>query len=283
MKLSVVVPVYNEIHTLDSVLAEVARSLPQVAKEIIVVDDASTDGTREWLARTIQPMVAESAGLAPPSVALPPPVSPAGTSPRTGPAMHSPAGSLTATDQRNLSSAAPVTIRALFHAHNQGKGAALRTGFAAATGEVIVIQDADLEYTPQDWEPMWRLIAEGRADVVYGSRFYGNPHRVLYFHHFLGNKLITLLINLLCNTMFTDIEVCYKMFRAEVLDGLSLCCDGFGFEVEFTVKVSRSARRWRLYESGVSYYGRTYDEGKKISWKDGFRALGYIIWFRLVG
>ncbi|MBE9078842.1 glycosyltransferase family 2 protein [Romeria aff. gracilis LEGE 07310] len=277
MKLSVIVPVYNELHTLDSVLAEVARSLPQVAKEIIVVDDGSTDGTREWLAHTIQPATAE-AEL--PSMALPSPP-PAEFRPVV-PTMPLSAGSSTVTEQRDRLPA-PVIIRALFHPRNQGKGAALRTGFAAATGEVIVIQDADLEYTPQDWEPMWRLMAEGRADVVYGSRFYGNPHRVLYFHHFLGNKLITLLVNLLCNTMFTDIEVCYKMFRAEVLNGLALRCDGFGFEVEFTVKVSRSAHRWRLYESGVSYYGRTYDEGKKISWKDGFRALGYIIWFRLMG
>lgn len=279
MKLSVIVPVYNEIHTLDSVLAEVARSLPQVAKEIIVVDDGSTDGTREWLARTSQPAIAE---LEEPATLPRDPQSGVtlALEPVPEPATRA-ASSSTATDRECLSTA-PVSIKALFHPHNQGKGAALRTGFAAATGEVIVIQDADLEYTPQDWEPMWRLIAEGRADVVYGSRFYGNPHRVLYFHHFLGNKLITLLVNLLCNTMFTDIEVCYKMFRAEVLHGLALRCDGFGFEVEFTVKVSRT-QRWRLYESGVSYYGRTYDEGKKISWKDGFRALGYIIWFRLVG
>ena len=147
----------------------------------------------------------------------------------------------------------------------------------------MVIQDADLEYDPQDWADMWRLIAEGKADVVFGSRFYGKPHRVLYFHHFLGNKTISMLLNLACNTMLSDIEVCYKMFRKEVLEGVALTCDGFGFEVEFTMKVARSARRWRLYETGVSYYGRTYEEGKKISWKDGVRALWLIVWFWLRG
>lgn len=129
---------------------------------------------------------------------------------------------------------------------------------------------------------MGRLILEGYADVVYGSRFYGKPHRVLYFHHLLANKLISNLINLLCNTTLSDIEVCYKMFRREVLEGMKLSCNDFGFEVEFTVKVTKSRQRWRFYETGISYYGRTYAEGKKINWKDGVKALWYIIRFRLM-
>ena len=229
MKLSVVIPVYNEIRTIESVLKAVTQTLPDVTKEIVVVDDGSTDGTRELLA--------------------------------------------------NHKETAAIPIRLILQPQNQGKGAALRAGFAVASGEVIVIQDADLEYDPQDWADMWRLIADGKADVVFGSRFYGKPHRVLYFHHFLGNKTISMLLNLACNTMLSDIEVCYKMFRAQVLEDIDLTCDGFGFEVEFTMKVARSARRWRLYEVGVSYYGRTYEEGKKISWRDGVRALWLIFWF----
>ena len=226
MKLSVVIPVFNEVQTIESVLKMVAKTLPDVHKEIVVVDDGSTDGTRELLA------------------------------------------SHEADD-----------YRLVLQPQNRGKGAALRAGFEAASGDVIVIQDADLEYDPQDWGDMWRLIDEGKADVVFGSRFYGKPHRVLYFHHFLGNKTISMLLNLACNTMLSDIEVCYKMFRREVLKDVALTCDGFGFEVEFTMKVARSPQRWRLYETGVSYYGRTYEEGKKISWKDGVRALGLIVWF----
>jgi glycosyltransferase involved in cell wall biosynthesis len=156
----------------------------------------------------------------------------------------------------------------------------LRTGFAAATGDVLVIQDADLEYDPRDWEEMWQLIADGYADVVYGSRFYGKPHRALYFHHYLGNKLISMLVNLLCDVTLSDIEVCYKMFRREVLEGLTLTCNDFGFEVEFTVKVAKP-KRWRIYEVGIRYYGRTYAEGKKINWKDGLKALWYIVKFWL--
>ena len=241
MKLSVVIPVYNEVRTIESVLETVAKTLPDVTKEIVVVDDGSTDGTRELL--------------------------------------------------KNHKETASIPIQLILQSQNQGKGAALRTGFESATGDVIVIQDADLEYDPKDWEDMWPLIAEGKADVVFGSRFYGKPHRVLYFHHFLGNKAISMLLNLLCNTMLSDVEVCYKMFRKEVLESITLTCDGFGFEVEFTVKVARysggvassSPGRWRLYETGVAYYGRTYEEGKKISWKDGVRALGLIVWFWMRG
>lgn len=279
VKLSVIVPVYNEIHTIDSTLTEVIRALPQVAKEIIIVDDGSTDGTREWLTRTVQ---TEKANLA------------VQTDEHRSYMMLNANRQLiaiqegddrlhklqAATDSGLSGSTLPVAVKVILHDRNQGKGAALRRGFQAATGEVFVIQDADLEYTPQDWGRMWQLIADGRADVVYGSRFYGEPHRVLYFHHLLGNKVITTLTNLLCNTTFTDIEVCYKMFRCEVVQELQLTCNDFGFEVEFTVKMSRSPRRWRLYEAGISYYGRTYEEGKKINWRDGLKALWYIVRFR---
>lgn len=240
MKLSVVIPVYNEINTIDAVLKMVSEALPGVAKEIIIVDDFSTDGTREWL--TTQNSKAW--------VSIP--------------------------EQPFL-----VNVRVVLQPQNKGKGAALRTGFNVATGDVIIIQDADLEYDPQDWADMWQLIADNKADVVYGSRFYGKPHRVLYFHHSLGNKTISTLLNVVCNTTLSDVEVCYKMFRTEVLKDIELTCDGFGFEVEFSVKVARSPHRWRLYEVAVAYYGRTYEEGKKISWKDGVKALWLIVWFAL--
>jgi glycosyltransferase involved in cell wall biosynthesis len=169
----------------------------------------------------------------------------------------------------------------LFHERNRGKGAAVRTGFARASGDVIVIQDADLEYDPNDWSRMFPLIMDRKvADVVYGSRFYGRPHRSLYFHHYLGNRLISFLFNLLYNQMLSDIEVCYKMFTSEVLRELKLTSDDFGFEVEITAQIAR-ARRWRIYEVGISYYGRTYDEGKKINWLDGLKALVYLFKFRI--
>jgi len=274
LKLSVIIPVYNEIHTLDSTLTEVVRAMPQVDKEIIVVDDGSTDGTREWLIRTIQTKSDQTEShLAYMTLNAKQQLISLAQEDELVDRFQT-------VDAPVLSTMLPVAIKVIFHDRNQGKGAALRTGFQAATGEVLVIQDADLEYNPQDWGRMWQLIADGRADVVYGSRFYGEPHRVLYFHHLLGNKVITTLTNLLCNTTFTDIEVCYKMFRSEVLQELQLTCNDFGFEVEFTVKMSRSPRRWRLYEAGIAYYGRTYEEGKKINWRDGLKALWYIVRFR---
>ncbi|ACK64118.1 glycosyl transferase family 2 [Rippkaea orientalis PCC 8801] len=267
MKLSVVIPVYNEIHTIDSALTKVAQALPGVAKEIIVVDDGSSDGTREWLVQTFGEINRQGV-----SVRL-----------DRNQRLIVEHGETYENHYHNteiaISDPAKTAIQVIFHKRNQGKGAALRTGFKAATGEVIVIQDADLEYDPQDWKRMWRLIEEGWADVVYGSRFYGEPHRVLYFHHLLGNQVISNFINLLCNTTLTDIEVCSKMFRREVLDDMKLTCNDFGFEVEFTVKVAKSRRRWRLYEAGVSYYGRSYAEGKKINWIDGVKALWYIVRF----
>jgi glycosyltransferase involved in cell wall biosynthesis len=171
------------------------------------------------------------------------------------------------------------SIRSLFHDRNQGKGAALRTGLRAATGDVIVIQDADLEYDPADWHRFWPLFAEGHADVVYGSRFYGAPHRCLYYHHFFANKIISLLFSVLYNQILSDLEVCYKMFTRDVLNLLTLRSNDFGFEIEFSSNIAR-ARRLRIYELAISYFGRTYDEGKKINWKDGVKALFYLVRYR---
>lgn len=270
MKLSVIIPVYNERPYIEQVLKRVVNALPQVEKEIIIVDDGSTDGTREWLRETFgetnpEPTVVRVRELG--------------------------SWEIWKSENRETergengeqqSVVMPCTVRVIFHDLNKGKGGALKTGFTAATGDVLVIQDADLEYDPRDWEEMWQLIAEGYADVVYGSRFYGKPHRALYYHHFIGNKIISNLINLLCDVTLSDIEVCYKMFRREVLDSITLTCDDFGFEVEFTVKVAKQ-RRWRIYETGIRYYGRTYAEGKKINWKDGLKALWYIVKFWLWG
>ena len=240
MNLSIVVPAYNEAATIERVLRAAAAALPQVEKQIVVVDDGSTDGTREWLTQRFAP------GAAPLQAA----------------------------------GAAPVSVDVVFHERNRGKGGALRTGFARARGDVVVVQDADLEYDPADWTGMWDLVAvRGVADVVYGSRFFGRPHRSLNFHHFLGNKVISWLFNVLYNQTLTDIEVCYKMLRREVLDGMRLSCDDFGIEVEITARIAR-ARRWRIYEMGISYFGRTYSDGKKINWRDGFKALWYILRFR---
>ncbi|WP_267383924.1 glycosyltransferase family 2 protein [Cyanobacterium sp. uoEpiScrs1] len=267
MKLSIVIPVYNEIHTIETAVIKVAQALPGITKEIILVDDGSTDGSREWLVQTFRQANSEGVKIGLNSnqqlIVQEKPES----------EIHHPRSEVTSSD------CFFIDVQVIFHKRNQGKGAALRTGFKAARGEVILIQDADLEYDPQDWGRMWRLIEAGCADVIYGSRFYGEPHRVLYFHHLLGNQVISNFINLLCNTTLTDIEVCTKMFRREVLDDIELICNDFGFEVEFTVKVAKSRRRWRLYEAGVSYYGRSYAEGKKINWTDGVKALWYIIRF----
>jgi glycosyltransferase involved in cell wall biosynthesis len=163
---------------------------------------------------------------------------------------------------------------------NQGKGAALRDGFALAKGELVLVQDADLEYDPQDYPKLVQPILDGRADVVYGSRFIGEPHRVLYFWHTVGNKVLTSWSNMLTNLNLTDMEVCYKVFRKEVLDRIAVRCNRFGFEPEVTAKIARMRPRLRIYEVGVAYYGRSYEEGKKITWKDGIKAILAIIRFR---
>lgn len=275
LDLSIVIPVYNEIHTIDTVLSNVVQACPNIPKELILVDDGSTDGTRQWLVETFGVVPHESV-----SIELTPdhPIVAASPLRQDQDLLVSPQPSRLAAVVQH----APIRAKIIFHPRNQGKGAALRTGFQEATGDVIVIQDADLEYDPHDWAKMWRLIAEGKADVVYGSRFYGDPHRVLYFHHLLGNRVISALVDFACNTTLTDIEVCYKMFRRDVLEDIRLTCNDFGFEVEFTMKVARSRRRWRIYETGISYYGRSYEEGKKINWRDGVKALWYIFKFWLL-
>ena len=244
MKLSVVVPVYNEVTTLPIILNRVVAAIPYVEKEIIVVDDCSTDGTTAWL----QHSVGHEIKIA----------------------------SFDCTGVVRIDNSVPgmpaATIRAIFHERNGGKGAALRTGFRAATGDVLVIQDADLEYDPTDWERFWPLFVNDIADVVYGSRFHGNPHRSFYYHHYLANRFISFVFSILYNQILTDLEVCYKMFARHVLDLLTLRSNDFVFEIEFSADIARS-RTLRIYEVGISYYGRTYAEGKKINWKDGIKAL----------
>jgi glycosyltransferase involved in cell wall biosynthesis len=253
--LSIVIPVYNERHTLGPILAAVGSALPEVSKQVIVVDDGSTDGTREWLKVNFPVGVRRGSEIG------------VDTSGRL--------------DVSARVNEAQISIEPLYHARNQGKGAALRTGFAAVRGDVVVIQDADLEYDPQDWTAMYDLIAIREvADVVYGSRFHGRAHRSLYFHHYLANRLISLLFNALYNQTLSDIETCYKMMTAKVTRSLSLSVNDFGVEVEISANIARQ-RKMRIYELGISYYGRSYAEGKKINWKDGAKALWYLLKFRL--
>ena len=252
MKLSIVIPCYNEAATIAECLVRVVAAVPEVVKEIVIVDDGSRDGTRDWLAR--------HAALAGSSCAL----------------EIDAAGDLRVVPGPSREFA----VRVVLHERNRGKGGALQTGFATVSGDVVVIQDADLEYDPNDWQTMYELIAVKRvADVVYGSRFYGRPHRALYFHHFLANRVISFLFNALYDQTLTDIEVCYKMFTREVLADMRLSANDFGIEVQMSAQMAR-ARKWRIYELGISYYGRTYDEGKKINWKDGVKALWYLFKYR---
>ena len=224
MKLSIIIPCYNEEATIEKLIAAVKKS-PVKEKEIIVVDDFSKDDTREILK-----------GI--------------------------------------------KDVKVIYHNKNQGKGAALRTGFKVATGDICIVQDADLEYDPQEYEIVIEPILNDKADVVFGSRFLsGRPHRVVYFWHRVGNGILTLLSNLFTDLNLTDMETCYKAFRTEIIQGIRIRENRFGFEPEITAKISK--QNLRIYEVGISYYGRTYAEGKKIGWKDGFRAIYCILKYNI--
>ena len=227
MTISIVIPVYNEATTLRMLLDRVVVA-PScgLQKELVLVNDCSTDGTKELL---------------------------------------------------NTVAKERPEWKIIHHEVNQGKGATLRTGFQRATGDIVLIQDADLEYDPNEYPILLKPILDGHADVVYGSRFLGGgTHRVVYFWHSVGNKFLTLLSNMTTNINLTDMEVCYKVFKKEVLAGITLCENRFGFEPEITAKVAR-AKKWKIYEVPISYYGRSYEEGKKIGWRDGFRAIWCIL------
>jgi glycosyltransferase involved in cell wall biosynthesis len=242
-KLSVVIPVYNEKDTIFEILRRVLET--QMRKEVVVVDDCSNDGTREILH-----------GMA---------------ELQNNGEIRAPAND--AGDRIDLRE-----IRFFFQGENQGKGAALRRGFAVATGDIVLVQDADLEYDPRDYSKLLEPILDGRADVVFGSRFLGGPQRVHYFWHYVANKFLTLLSDMATNLKLTDMETCYKVFRREVLKDIQIKSDRFGFEPEITAKVAKG--NWRVYEVPISYAGRTYEEGKKITWKDGVQALWCIIRFK---
>ncbi len=221
MRLSVIIPCYNELNTIDTII-DAVNNAPYKDKEIIIVDDCSSDGTREKLINVI-----ESSGR---------------------------------------------VSKVIYHDVNQGKGAALRSGIQAATGDLVIIQDADLEYDPNEYPRLIEPILNNKADVVFGSRFLGgDAHRVLYFWHRVGNGFLTLLSNMFTNLNLTDMETCYKVFRREIIQGIAIEESRFGFEPEITAKVSKL--KCRIYEVGISYYGRTYDDGKKIGWRDGVRAI----------
>jgi len=225
--LSVIIPCYNECATIEKIVECVTAS--PVDKEIIIVDDASTDGTCDLLKTKIEPLVA----------------------------------------------------KVVYHEKNQGKGAALRTGFAHATGDYVIVQDADLEYDPLEYHYLLQPALDGKADVVFGSRFMGDrPHRVLYFWHAVGNSFLTLLSNMFTNLNLTDMETCYKLFKREIIQSITIVENRFGFEPEITAKASRLD--CRIYEVGISYYGRSYREGKKIGWKDGVRAIYCIFKYGLL-
>ena len=243
-KLSVVIPVYNEKDTIFEIIRRVQEGA--MRKEIVIVDDCSKDGTRQVLENLaeLQKQGEQSAS---------------------------------ANDGGD-----PVSlkdIRIFFQGENLGKGAALRRGFAVATGDIVLVQDADLEYDPRDYPKLLEPIIDGRADVVFGSRFLGGPQRVHYFWHYVANKFLTLLSDMFTDLKLTDMETCYKVFRQEVLRDIQIKSNRFGFEPEITAKVAKG--KWRVYEVPISYAGRTYEEGKKITWKDGVQALWCIIRFKL--
>lgn len=233
--MSIVIPAYNEEATIHRILEKVnkVQLLNNISKEVIIVNDCSTDGTQRRL-EELQHQFKD------------------------------------------------MPMQLFHHSVNQGKGAALHTGIAKATGDVLVIQDADLEYDPEEYNILMKPFLDGFADVVYGSRFMGgNAHRILFFWHSIGNKVLTFLSNMLTNLNLTDMETCYKMFRRDVIQGLQLEEKRFGFEPEVTAKIAR-IKNIRIYEVGISYYGRTFEEGKKIGWRDGFRAIYCILKYKLV-
>jgi glycosyltransferase involved in cell wall biosynthesis len=242
-KVSIVIPVYNEKSTIDEILQRVLDT--GVRKEVIIVDDCSTDGTRQIL----EAMAARQTK-----------------------------GDSAAPAQDNGEPIELRDLRFFFQTPNQGKGAALRRGFAEATGEIVLVQDADLEYDPRDYSVLLEPIIDGRADVVYGSRFLGGPQRVHYFWHYVANRTLTLLSDIFTNLKLTDMETCYKVFRKEVLKGIEIKSNRFGFEPEITAKIAK--HNWRIYEVPITYAGRTYEEGKKITWKDGVQALWCIVRFK---
>jgi len=243
-KVSVVIPVYNEKETIFEILRRVEDT--PMRKEIVVVDDCSKDGTREILQNLSERQQRGDTEAPAADGGEPIPL---------------------------------VNVRFFFQGQNQGKGAALRRGFAVATGDIVLVQDADLEYDPRDYPKLLEPILDGRADVVYGSRFLGGPQRVHYFWHYVANKFLTLLSDMFTNLKLTDMETCYKVFRKEVLKGIQLKSNRFGFEPEITAKIAKGT--WRVYEVPISYAGRTYEEGKKITWKDGVQALWCIIRYSL--
>lgn len=244
-KISVVMPVYNERPYIEEIVHRVQEV--DLRKEIIIVDDGSTDGTRQLLL-DLQKRQA--------------------------------AGEREAEILDGRVRLLLENLRFLFQDKNRGKGAALRLGFAEATGDILLVQDADLEYDPRDYGRLLEPILDGRADVVYGSRFLGGPQRVHYFWHYAANKLLTLLSDMLTNLKISDMETCYKVFRREVVAGIRLKSNRFGFEPEITAKISKG--RWRVYEVPISYSGRVYEEGKKITWRDGLIALWCIFRYRLL-
>lgn len=228
MKLSIIMPCYNESATIDKIVESV-RAIPYEDKEIVIVDDMSTDGTRDILRDRITPLV----------------------------------------------------DKVIYHEANQGKGAALRTGFKEATGDIVIVQDCDMEYDPMEIPKVIAPILKGKADVVYGSRFIGGEeHCVLYFWHMVGNKLLTLFSNMCSNLTLTDMETCYKAFKREVIQPMEIEEKRFGFEPEITAKIAKN--QFKIYEVGISYFGRTYEEGKKIGWRDGVRAIWCIFKYNLL-
>jgi glycosyltransferase involved in cell wall biosynthesis len=239
-KLSVVIPVFNERATIEELVRRVLAV--EIEKEIVIVDDGSTDGTRDLLKMIASSSTASAPGSEPPQK-----------------------------DRKRQC----AEIRVLFQDKNHGKGAALRRGLREASGEILLVQDADLEYDPQDYFALLAPIESGRADVVFGSRFLGGSHRVLFFWHSIANHYLTLLSNMFSNLNLTDVWTCYKVFRREVIAGITLHEDRFGFEPEITAKVAK--QRWRVFEVPITYNGRTYAQGKKITWRDGLKAIFCVV------